>query len=94
MLVGEIYLVISWQPCTIAYTGYIISLIILVSISDQLLFNFRHVGDLGNVLADENGTAPINITDKMLTLTGPLSIVGRSMVVRITGLRSEVKMLV
>ncbi|KAI0225630.1 Superoxide dismutase [Cu-Zn] [Lamellibrachia satsuma] len=43
----------------------------------------RHVGDLGNVLADENGTAVINIKDKMLTLTGPLSIVGRSMVVHV-----------
>ena len=43
--------------------------------------NTRHVGDLGNVSAKDN-VAKIDITDKMLTLTGPLSIIGRTMVVR------------
>ncbi len=42
----------------------------------------RHVGDLGNVTAGADNVAKIDITDKMLTLTGPLSIVGRTMVVR------------
>ncbi|KAM3868577.1 superoxide dismutase [Cu-Zn] [Diretmus argenteus] len=41
----------------------------------------RHVGDLGNVTAGDNKIAKINITDKMLTLNGPLSIIGRTMVV-------------
>lgn len=45
----------------------------------------RHVGDLGNVMAESDNIAKINITDKMLTLTGPLSIVGRTMVVRKSG---------
>lgn len=42
----------------------------------------RHVGDLGNVTAGADNVAKINITDKMLTLNGPLSIIGRTMVVR------------
>uniref|UniRef100_A0A667XKI9 Superoxide dismutase 1, soluble n=1 Tax=Myripristis murdjan TaxID=586833 RepID=A0A667XKI9_9TELE len=41
----------------------------------------RHVGDLGNVTAGADQVAKINITDRMLTLTGPLSIIGRTMVV-------------
>jgi len=41
----------------------------------------RHVGDLGNVEAGVNGVAKVNITDKLLTLSGPLSIIGRSVVV-------------
>jgi Cu-Zn family superoxide dismutase len=41
----------------------------------------RHVGDLGNVVADEQGEATFEITDKLITLTGPQSVVGRSIVV-------------
>ncbi|RWS31276.1 Cu/Zn-superoxide dismutase-like protein [Leptotrombidium deliense] len=41
----------------------------------------RHVGDLGNVVADNNGVAKISISDKLITLNGPLTIVGRSVVV-------------
>lgn len=41
----------------------------------------RHVGDLGNVEADASGSAKINITDKFITLSGPLSILGRTVVV-------------
>lgn len=43
----------------------------------------RHVGDLGNVTADADGKAAINITDKMLSLTGPQSIIGRTVVVSV-----------
>lgn len=43
---------------------------------------FRHVGDLGNVTAGADNVAKIDITDKMLTLTGQHSIIGRTMVVR------------
>uniref|UniRef100_A0A8C7K8A3 Superoxide dismutase 1 n=1 Tax=Oncorhynchus kisutch TaxID=8019 RepID=A0A8C7K8A3_ONCKI len=42
----------------------------------------RHIGDLGNVTAGADNVAKINIQDKILTLTGPLSIIGRTMVVR------------
>merc|ERR1711976_1109857 len=41
----------------------------------------RHAGDLGNVTAGDNGVAEINITDKLITLTGPNSIIGRTVVV-------------
>lgn len=41
----------------------------------------RHIGDLGNVEADSNGVVKINIEDKVMTLTGENSILGRSMVV-------------
>ncbi|XP_070839463.1 superoxide dismutase [Cu-Zn] [Chaetodon trifascialis] len=41
----------------------------------------RHVGDLGNVTAGADKVAKIDITDSMLTLTGPLSIIGRTMVI-------------
>ncbi|XP_074603888.1 superoxide dismutase [Cu-Zn]-like [Brevipalpus obovatus] len=41
----------------------------------------RHVGDLGNVTADANGVANVNITDCKISLTGPMSIIGRAVVV-------------
>ncbi|GAU87857.1 SOD_CuZN4 [Ramazzottius varieornatus] len=41
----------------------------------------RHVGDLGNVIADSSGTVKVSIEDKMISLEGEHSIVGRAMVV-------------
>ncbi|XP_028938756.1 superoxide dismutase [Cu-Zn] [Ornithorhynchus anatinus] len=41
----------------------------------------RHVGDLGNVTADKGGVAPVSIQDSSISLSGPKSIVGRTMVV-------------
>nr|WGU24771.1 superoxide dismutase 1b [Oncorhynchus tshawytscha] len=41
----------------------------------------RAHGDLGNVTAGADNVAKINIQDKILTLTGPLSIIGRTMVI-------------
>jgi len=41
----------------------------------------RHVGDLGNIVAGEDGTATVNIVDKVIKLTGTESIIGRAMVV-------------
>lgn len=41
----------------------------------------RHVGDLGNVTAGDDGVAKVEITDKQLSLTGEHSIVGRTIVV-------------
>jgi len=41
----------------------------------------RHVGDLGNVLADGHGVAHINIIDNQVSLVGPTSVIGRALVV-------------
>jgi len=41
----------------------------------------RHVGDLGNIIADEHGVAKIDITDKIIALSGENNIVNRSVVV-------------
>jgi superoxide dismutase, Cu-Zn family len=41
----------------------------------------RHVGDLGNIKAGEDGVAKVMVKDKMLSLSGPHSIVGRSVIV-------------
>lgn len=41
----------------------------------------RHVGDLGNIEADANGVAKINIEDKQISLNGANNIVGRALVV-------------
>jgi Cu-Zn family superoxide dismutase len=41
----------------------------------------RHVGDLGNIEANEDGTAEIHIEDAIVELDGEHSIVGRSLVV-------------
>jgi len=41
----------------------------------------RHVGDLGNLEADESGVARLDITDSVIRLNGPHAIVGRALVV-------------
>lgn len=41
----------------------------------------RHAGDLGNVEADEDGTATYDRLDRVMTLDGDGSIVGRSVIV-------------
>ena len=41
----------------------------------------RHVGDLGNLVAGDEGVAKVDITDKQVSLTGPHSVIGRTMVV-------------
>uniref|UniRef100_UPI0025419A10 superoxide dismutase [Cu-Zn] n=1 Tax=Euleptes europaea TaxID=460621 RepID=UPI0025419A10 len=41
----------------------------------------RHVGDLGNVTADASRVAKLEIKDEIISLTGPYSIIGRTMVV-------------
>uniref|UniRef100_A0A146M700 Superoxide dismutase [Cu-Zn] n=1 Tax=Lygus hesperus TaxID=30085 RepID=A0A146M700_LYGHE len=42
---------------------------------------YRHVGDLGNIVAGSDGAAHIQESDHLITLTGPNSIVGRGIVV-------------
>lgn len=46
-----------------------------------LTYNFRHVGDLGNIATNGNGIANVNIKDKIIALQGENSIVGRCLVV-------------
>jgi superoxide dismutase, Cu-Zn family len=41
----------------------------------------RHVGDLGNLVADETGKAHYERTDKIISLRGPNSIIGKSIVI-------------
>lgn len=41
----------------------------------------RHIGDLGNIIADASGTSNVDITDDKITLTGPYSVAGRAIVV-------------
>lgn len=44
----------------------------------------RHVGDLGNVEADQSGHVHAGFTDSVISLSGPNSVVGRAMVVSIS----------
>lgn len=41
----------------------------------------RMVGDLGNIVVDENGVAAVTLTDPKVQLLGPHSVIGRSIVV-------------
>lgn len=41
----------------------------------------KHPGDMGNITADKDGVAKIDVTVKGMMLTGPNSIVGKSVVV-------------
>jgi Cu-Zn family superoxide dismutase len=41
----------------------------------------RHVGDLGNITADDSGVAEIDKTDSVVALSGAHSILGRAVVV-------------
>jgi Cu-Zn family superoxide dismutase len=41
----------------------------------------RHVGDLGNITAGADGVAHIEVTDKVVSLQGPHSIIGRAVIV-------------
>lgn len=42
---------------------------------------FSHVGDLGNVQSDANGVVTLNIKDKVISIQGEHSILGRCLVV-------------
>jgi Cu-Zn family superoxide dismutase len=41
----------------------------------------RHAGDLGNLGADQDGVAELQYNDRVIQLTGPRSIVGRSIII-------------
>ncbi|XP_055500468.1 superoxide dismutase [Cu-Zn]-like isoform X2 [Leucoraja erinacea] len=42
----------------------------------------RHVGDLGNIEANEEGVAEFQVEDHLLSLSGTESIIGRALVIR------------
>ena len=41
----------------------------------------RHIGDLGNITANANGKATVDLDDPSLSFHGPTSIIGRGVVV-------------
>jgi Cu-Zn family superoxide dismutase len=41
----------------------------------------RHVGDLGNIVADSTGTARLDYVDTMISFSGPNSVIGRGVIV-------------
>ncbi|KAI8098129.1 copper/zinc superoxide dismutase [Gilbertella persicaria] len=41
----------------------------------------RHAGDLGNITANASGEATLKVEDSQLKLIGPLSIIGRTVIV-------------
>lgn len=43
--------------------------------------DFRHLGDLGSIIADEKGTLNFVLYDSLIKLHGPSSIIGRSFVI-------------
>ena len=43
----------------------------------------RHVGDLGNIVAGDDGVAEGVIVDRLIKLSGPTSVIGRSMMVHV-----------
>ena len=42
----------------------------------------RRVGDLGNIEADEDGIANVNMSDRQVKLIGPHSVIGRSIIIK------------
>ena len=46
--------------------------------------NCSHVGDLGNLEADENGEINAVINDHVVSLVGPYTVIGRAFVVIIS----------
>jgi superoxide dismutase, Cu-Zn family len=43
--------------------------------------NKRHAGDMGNILADENGNAHLDYVDNVMKLDGPHSIIGHAVII-------------
>jgi Cu-Zn family superoxide dismutase len=41
----------------------------------------RHVGDMGNIEADEDGNATLDYVDPVISLTGPHSVIGYGVIV-------------
>uniref|UniRef100_A0A1W6SA21 Superoxide dismutase [Cu-Zn] n=1 Tax=Urechis unicinctus TaxID=6432 RepID=A0A1W6SA21_UREUN len=43
--------------------------------------NYRHVGDLGNIMEDANGAVSTSINDSVVSLRGTYSVIGRALVI-------------
>merc|ERR1711874_529096 len=43
--------------------------------------SYRHVGDLGNIIAGDDGVAVIDMEDSQVTLNGLNSVIGRGVVI-------------
>ena len=43
--------------------------------------NERHMGDLGNLVSDQNGVAELDYVDEVVELDGEFSIIGRGVIV-------------
>uniref|UniRef100_A0AA96QYT1 Superoxide dismutase [Cu-Zn] n=1 Tax=Protohermes xanthodes TaxID=1452977 RepID=A0AA96QYT1_9NEOP len=43
--------------------------------------DIRHVGDLGNINAGSDGVGKVDLSDKFISLCGPMNIIGRTLVV-------------
>ncbi|XP_055500466.1 superoxide dismutase [Cu-Zn]-like isoform X1 [Leucoraja erinacea] len=50
--------------------------------TNRILLSARHVGDLGNIEANEEGVAEFQVEDHLLSLSGTESIIGRALVIR------------
>lgn len=55
---------------------------VLTTHNRAVIFFCRHIGDLGNLEADDKGNVNVERTDHILTLRGQYSILGRMCVVR------------
>ena len=51
----------------------------------------RHIGDLGNIVADENGIANLEVLDTVISLEGRFSIIGKGIIVhdKVDDLKSQ-----
>lgn len=50
----------------------------------MIYFNCSHVGDLGNLVTDMNGEINTEIEDRVVSLVGPYTVIGRAFVVSIS----------
>ena len=55
--------------------------LVAVLCSHATLLTDTDAGDLGNIQANDAGVAKVDIKDSQISLSGPLSVVGRSLVV-------------
>lgn len=56
---------------------------VIDSLGREVTNTNRHVGDLGNIIADINGVANVDFVDSLIKLDGPYSIIGRSVIVHL-----------
>ena len=57
------------------------SVLIVITFLYLFIIINSHYGDLGNITAGADGKAKVDIADKLVTLEGPNTVVGRTIVV-------------